>query len=343
MPVSGCMDREALEATARALAAPGKGILAADESTPTMGKRLAQLGLPNEPGLRREFRETLFTAPGMEQHISGVILFDETLRQAASDGRGMAEILESQGVIPGIKVDGGAHPMDDAPGEKLTAGLDDLAGRCAEYYELGARFDKWRAVITVGEGLPTSPCVQANADALADYARISQEAGLVPIVEPEVLMDGTHSIGRCYKVTECTLNRVFSALADRGVHLPGILLKPNMVISASDAANRAGVDEVASETLRCLKATVPADVPGIMCLSGGQSEVEATAHLNMMNVQGGGPWELSFSYGRALQQSALQTWGGDAANCAAAQAGFVQRARLNGAARYGRYAAGMEA
>jgi fructose-bisphosphate aldolase class I len=337
------MDREALEATARALAAPGKGILAADESTPTMGKRLAQLGLPNEPGLRREFRETLFTALGMEQHISGVILFDETLRQVASDGRGMAALLESKGVIPGIKVDGGAHPMDDAPGEKLTAGLDGLAERCAEYYEHGARFDKWRAVITIGDGLPTSPSVQGNVDALADYARISQDAGLVPIVEPEVLMDGTHPISRCYEITECTLNRVFGALADRGVHLPGILLKPNMVISASDAPDRAGVDEVARETLRCLKATVPAEVPGIMFLSGGQSEVEATAHLNAMNAQGGGPWELSFSYGRALQQSALQVWGGDASNCAAAQAAFVQRARLNGAARYGRYVAEMEA
>ncbi len=337
------MEREALEATARALAAPGKGILAADESTPTMGKRLAQLGLPNEPGLRREFRETLFTAPGMEQHISGVILFDETLRQAASDGRGMTEILRAKGVIPGIKVDGGAQPMEDAPGEKLTAGLDGLAERCAEYYELGARFDKWRAVITIGDGLPTSPSVQGNADALADYARISQEAGLVPIVEPEVLMDGTHTIGRCYEISECTLNRVFGALADRGVHLPGILLKPNMVISASDAKARAGVDEVASETLRCLKATVPVEVPGIMFLSGGQSEVEATAHLNAMNAAGGGPWELSFSYGRALQQSALQAWGGETANCAAAQAAFLQRARLGGAARYGRYAAEMEA
>ena len=283
------------------------------------------------------------TTAGMEKHISGVILFDETLRQSASDSRGMAEILQSKGVIPGIKVDGGAHPMDDAPGEKLTTGLVGLAERCAEYYELGARFDKWRAVITIGDGLPTSPSVQGNADALADYARISQEAGLVPIVEPEVLMDGTHSIGRCYKVTECTLNRVFSALADRGVHLPGILLKPNMVISASDAANRAGVDEVASETLRCLKATVPAEVPGIMFLSGGQSEVEATAHLDAMNAQGGGPWELSFSYGRALQQSALYAWGGDSANCTAAQAAFLHRARLNGAARYGRYATEMEA
>ena len=337
------MDRVALEATAHALAAPGKGILAADESTPTMGKRLSQVGMPNEERLRREFRETLFTTAGMEKHISGVILFDETLRQSASDGRGMAEILQSKGVIPGIKVDGGAHSMDGAPDEKLTAGLDGLAERCAEYYALGARFDKWRAVITIGDGLPTSPCVQANADALADYARISQDAGLVPIVEPEVLMDGTHSIARCYEISEWTLNTVYAALADRGVYLPGTLLKPNMVISAGDADNRAGVEEVARETLRCLKATVPAEVPGVMFLSGGQSEQEATAHLNAMNAMGGGPWELSFSYGRALQQSALYAWGGDSANCTVAQAAFLHRARLNGAARYGRYATEMEA
>ena len=337
------MDRVALEATAHALAAPGKGILAADEATPTMGKRLSQVGMPNEERLRREFRETLFTAPGMEEFISGVILFDETLRQSASDGRGMAEILQSTGVIPGIKVDGGAHPMDGAPDEKLTAGLDGLAERCAEYYALGARFDKWRAVITIGDTLPSAACVQANADALADYARISQDAGLVPIVEPEVMMDGNHSIGRCYKVTEWTLNTVYAALADRGVHLPGTLLKPNMVISANDADDRVGVEEVARETLRCLKATVPAEVPGVMFLSGGQSEQEATAHLNAMNAIGGGPWELSFSYGRALQQSALYAWGGDSANCTVAQAAFLHRARLNGAARYGRYATEMEA
>ena len=337
------MDRVALAATAHALVAPRKGILAADESTPTMGKRLSQVGMPNEERLRREFRETLFTTAGMEKHISGVILFDETLRQSASDGRGMVEILQSKGVIPGIKVDGGAHSMDGAPDEKLTTGLDGLGTRCAEYYALGARFDKWRAVITIGANLPSAACVQANADALADYARISQDAGLVPIVEPEVLMDGSHTISRCYEVTEWTLNTVYAALADREVHLPGMLLKPNMVISAGDADDRAGVEEVARETLRCLKATVPAEVPGVMFLSGGQSEQEATAYLNAMNAMGGGPWELSFSYGRALQQSALYAWGGDSANCTVAQAAFLHRAQLNGAARYGTYTVAMEA
>ena len=329
---------------ANTIVADGKGILAADESTPTCTKRFESIGVESTEVSRNVYRDMLFSAKGLESYISGVIMFDETLRQSSlADGTLFPAYLNGKGVLPGIKVDTGAKPLSGSSDEKITEGLDGLAARVEEYAGLGARFAKWRAVITIGADIPSRNCIRTNAHALARYAALCQEAGLVPIVEPEVLMDGTHSIGRCYEITECTLNRVFGALADRGVHLPGILLKPNMVISASDAKARAGVDEVASETLRCLKATVPAEVPGIMFLSGGQSEQEATAHLNAMNAMGGGPWELSFSYGRALQQSALYAWGGDSANCTVAQAAFLHRARLNGAARYGRYATEMEA
>ena len=334
------MDRAALEATAHALAVPGKGILAADESTPTMGKRLSQIGMPNEERLRREFRETLFTALGMEEFISGVILFDETLRQSASDGRDMAEILQSKGVIPGIKVDGGAHSMDSAPDEKLTAGLDGLAERCTEYYALGARFDKWRAVITIGANLPSAACVQANADALADYARISQDAGLVPIVEPEVLMDGSHSIDSCYKATQRTLSRVFEELSAQGVDLRGIIVKPNMVISGHEAPGRAATAEVAEHTLACLKKNVPADVPGIAFLSGGQGDEEATQNLDAINrdiSDEGAPWEVTFSYGRALVATALKTWGGSPSNLGKAQNVLLERCRQTSDARRGAY------
>jgi fructose-bisphosphate aldolase class I len=326
------------EATAQAMVAEGKGLLAADESNGTMDKRLAPV-LDTEPTEedRRAFRELLFTTAGAESHISGAILYDETIRQSADDGTPFPELLSRQGIIPGIKVDTGAKPLAASPGEKVTEGLDGLRERLEEYHELGARFAKWRAVIAIGDGLPTSRCIEVNAHALARYAALCQEAGVTPIVEPEVLMDGDHTINTCDEVTQRTLRAVFAALDLHGVVLEGMILKPNMVLSGTDCPDQAGVDEVADRTLRCLRRVVPAAVPGITFLSGGQSDEAATAHLDAMNRIGGQPWELSFSYGRALQATPLAAWRGQASNAADAQGAYLELAQANGAARRGRY------
>jgi fructose-bisphosphate aldolase class I len=331
-----------IEETARALVAKGKGILAADESFGTIEKRFKQIGIPSSEENRRDYREMLFTAPDFGKSISGVILFDETLRQKSADGTPLVEVLTRQGSIPGIKVDAGAVPLAFSPKEKITEGLDGLRQRLNEYFELGARFTKWRAVIDIDEGIPTDYCIQANAEALARYAALSQEAGLVPIVEPEVLMDGAHDIDRCAEVTERTLVAVFDGLHLHRVCMEGMLLKPNMVIAGKKSANQAGVQQVAEATVRCLKRTVPPAVPGIVFLSGGQSEEEATAHLNAMNAMGPLPWALSFSYGRALQQAALTAWSGRKENVAAGQRAFAHRARLNSMATTGEYRADLE-
>jgi fructose-bisphosphate aldolase class I len=335
--------------TAKAMVAKGKGILAADESTGTIEKRFDSIGVKNAEDNRRAYRDMLFTSSGIGDHISGVILYDETLRQRALNGTPFPELLASQGIIPGIKVDAGAKPLAFCKGETVTEGLDGLAKRCAEYYKLGARFAKWRAVITIGAAgahgpaaIPSATCIWANAHALARYAAICQEQGLVPIVEPEVLMDGAHTIEQCHEITEWTLNAVFDALYNQRVALEHMVLKPSMVISGKDCAAQAGVKEVAERTLAVLKRTVPAAVPGIAFLSGGQGDALATAHLDAMNRLGGGPWTLSFSYGRALQQASLKAWKGQQANVPAAQSAFMHRARLNGLASMGQYQAGLE-
>jgi fructose-bisphosphate aldolase class I len=331
-----------LETTARELVAPGKGILAADESTGTITKRFVSIDRECTGETRLAYRELLFTAPGLAEHISGVILYDETIRQKASDGTPFPELLRRQGVIPGIKVDIGAKPLANAPGETITEGLDGLRERLAEYRELGARFTKWRAVISIGPGIPSQYAVWTNAHALGRFAALSQEAGLVPIVEPEVLMDGDHTIERSYEVTSKTQHAVFTELHDQRILLEGMLLKPNMVLSGYEAPERAGAEEVAELTLRCLYRHVPAAVPGIVFLSGGQTDEDATAHLNAMNARGAHPWELSFSYGRALQAPALKAWHGEETKVEAGKEAFAHRARLNGAARYGRYSEEME-
>jgi fructose-bisphosphate aldolase class I len=331
-----------LEETARALVAPGKGILAADESDGTIKKRFDSIGIESTEDNRRAYRDMLFTTAGAADHISGVILFDETIRQPALDGTPFPKLLEQQGVIPGIKVDKGAKDLAHAPGEKITEGLDGLRERLAEYVGLGARFTKWRAVITIGDGIPSEYCLWANAHALARYAALSQEAGLVPIVEPEVLMDGGHSIETSFDVTSRTLHAVFTELRDQRVHFEQMLLKPNMVLSGYDASGRAGVQEVAEQTVRCFRRHVPAAVPGIVFLSGGQTDEDATAHLNAMNAMGPHPWELSFSYGRALQAPSLKAWAGDEANLAAGQAAYLHRAKMNGLARSGSYSPDLE-
>ena len=337
------MDVRTLEETAHELVAPGKGILAADESFGTIGKRFEALGIESSEESRRAYREMLFTTEGIGEFLSGVILFDETIRQETSDGTPMAEVLESAGVIPGIKVDKSTVDMPLSPGEKFTQGLDGLGDRLAEYRELGARFTKWRAVITIGEGIPTESCIEANAEALALYAAFAQENGLVPIVEPEVLIDGDHSIEQCYEATDWTLHETFDELHDHGVELSGMLLKPNMVISGKDAQAQASVEEVASATVECLLRNVPAAVPGIVFLSGGQTDLQATAHLNSMNTMYEGlPWELSFSYARALQGQPMEIWGGDTEKVKAAQQAFYHRAKMNSAARSGSYSEEME-
>jgi fructose-bisphosphate aldolase, class I len=336
------MTADELAATAKALVAPGKGILAADESSGTIEKRFKSIQVESTEEHRRAYRELLFTTEGAAEFISGVILYDETLRQHAADGTPLPETLAGQGIIPGIKVDKGTTGLAGFEGEKITEGLDGLAGRLAEYLELGARFTKWRAVIAIGDGLPTPGCIAANAEALARYAATSQDAGLVPIVEPEVLMDGDHTIERCDRATRDTLTEVFAALRRHRVRFDGMLLKPNMVLSGSDCPTQAGVTQVAEATLACVRDCVPASVPGIVFLSGGQSDEAATAHLNAMNRLGGAPWELSFSYGRALQAPALKAWKGEAANAPAAQQAYHHRARLNGAARSGGYTEAME-
>ena len=327
---------------ARALVAPGKGILAADESSGTIEKRFKSIDVESTEENRRDYREMLFRTEGAEEFISGVILFDETIRQEAADGTRLAELLESKGIMPGIKVDTGAKQLAGSPSEKVTEGLDGLRERLGEYRSLGAKFAKWRAVITIGNDIPSDYCLHTNAHALARYAALCTEAGIVPIVEPEVLMDGPHTIERCYEVTERTLRKVFAALYHQRVKLEEILLKPNMVLSGSECPTQASVREVAEATLECFRNAVPAAVPGIVFLSGGQSDELASAHLNEMNKQGGGPWELSFSYGRALQAPALKAWGGKAENVAAAQKAYYHRAKCNGAARSGDYSEAME-
>jgi fructose-bisphosphate aldolase, class I len=337
------MNTSNLEATARALVEPGKGILAADESTGTIKKRFDGIGVDNTEENRRAYRDLLFTAEGIGESISGVILFDETIRQSGPDGTPFPKVLEAQGVIPGIKVDTGAKPLALADaGETVTEGLDGLRDRLAEYHGLGARFAKWRATYTITDTLPSQYAIDVNADALARYAALCQEVGLVPIVEPEVLMEGDHTIDRAAQVSATTLEALYHALYQQRIHLPGSLLKPNMVLSGYDAKVQASVDEVADRTLECFGARVPAAVPGIVFLSGGQSDEDATAHLDAMNKRGPHPWQLSFSYGRALQAAALHAWRGDPANRAAAQAAFLHRAKLNSLARSGKYSPDME-
>jgi fructose-bisphosphate aldolase, class I len=336
------MTADELAATATALVAPGKGILAADESSGTIAKRFDSIEVESTEERRRAYRELLFTTEGAAEFISGVILYEETLGQRAADGTPLPETLSRQGIIPGIKVDSGTTALAGFEGEKVTEGLDGLDGRLAGYRDQGARFTKWRAVIAIGEQLPTPGCIRANAEALARFAASSQQAGLVPIVEPEVLMDGDHTIERCDRATRDTLAEVFAALRRHRVRFDGMLLKPNMVLSGSDCPTQAGVEQVAEATVACLRDNVPASVPGIVFLSGGQTDEAATAHLNAMNRLGGAPWQLSFSYGRALQAPALKAWKGEAANGPAAQRAFLHRARLNGAARSGGWTEAME-
>ncbi|MEO1102536.1 MAG: class I fructose-bisphosphate aldolase [Pseudomonadota bacterium] len=329
---------ESLKDIALAMVQDGQGILAADESTGTIAKRFEQIGLPNEEPNRQAYREMLFTADeAMNKYVSGVILFDETLRQSTLDGRRFADVIKAAGAVPGIKVDAGAKPLAAFPGEKVTEGLDGLRGRLEEYHSLGARFAKWRAVIDIADGLPTRGAITANAHALARYAALCQENGIVPIVEPEVIMDGpnsSHTIERCYEVTELTLNLVFDELYAQRVDLPGTILKPNMIVPGVNGP-QVSAEQVAEMTIACLKATVPPAIPGIAFLSGGQSEEAATEHLAIMNRIGGFPWKLTFSYGRALQQAALKAWGGKPENVAAGQAAFTHRARMNGLAASG--------
>ncbi len=336
------MDELELEDIALALVAPSKGILAADESTGTIKKRFDSINTASTEESRRDYRELLFSAKGIGDYISGVILYDETLRQNAKDGRSLVSLMKDQGIIPGIKVDMGTKPLAFAEGELITEGLDGLRDRLNEYHKLGARFAKWRAVISIGDGKPSEYCINTNAHALARYAALCQEAGLVPIVEPEVLMDGDHDIDECYAVTETTLKAVFDELYKQRVVLEQMLLKPNMVISGKDCPEQADVEEVATKTIYCFQQTVPAAVPGIVFLSGGQSERQATEHLNAMNQMGNHPWEISYSFGRALQASALQAWQGKAENAEAAQAAFLHRAKLTSAARDGEYSSDME-
>ena len=336
------MDLEKLNQTAQAIVAEGKGILAADESDSTIKKRFDSIGVESTEEHRRAYRDLLFTTEGVEEYISGVILFDETIRQSSADGTPFPKLLESKGVIPGIKVDIGAKPLALAEGETITEGLDGLRDRLEEYRELGARFTKWRGVISIGKNIPSEYCLWTNAHALARFAALSQEAGLVPIVEPEVLMDGDHSIERSFEVTSRTLHAVFTELRDQRVHPEGMLLKPNMVLSGYESPQQASHEQVAEETIRCFKRHVPAAVPGIVFLSGGQSDEDATANLNAMNAMGPHPWQLSFSYGRALQAPALQAWGGKEENVEAAQRAYYHRAKMNSAARTGMYAPEME-
>jgi fructose-bisphosphate aldolase, class I len=331
-----------LEDTARALVAEGKGILAADESDGTIKKRFDSIGVESTEDNRRAYRELLFATDGAEEYISGVILFDETIRQSAEDGTPFPKLLESKGIIPGIKVDKGAKPLALSDGETVTEGLDGLRERLNEYRELGARFAKWRATYSIDAEQPSEYCLWTNAHALARYAALCQEAGLVPIVEPEVLQDGTHTLEQSSKATGRVLQAVYTELHDQRIDYRGTLLKPNMVLSGYDADDRAGLQEVAEVTLESFYKHVPAAVPGIVFLSGGQTDEDATAHLNAMNAMGPHPWELSFSYGRALQAPALKAWGGKPENVEAARHAYYHRAKMNGAARTGMYAPEME-
>jgi len=339
------MNLQELENTALAMVAEGRGLLAMDESTPTCGKRLQAVGVSNTEPNRVAYRELLLGTGGIGEYISGAILYDETIRQKTSDGTPFAKLAEQNGVIPGIKVDTGARDLANHPGEKVTEGLDGLRERLAEYRKMGARFCKWRAVITIGEGIPSRTCIETNAHALARYAALCQEASMVPIVEPEVLIDGDHTIERSYDVTLETQWTVFDALYRQGIHFPGMILKPSMVIAGKQCPKKISAQEVAEWTIRCLRNTVPASVPGIAFLSGGQGDEEATEHLNAMNViarEARLPWRLTFSYARALQNQAMERWAGNPANVEAARRIFLHRARLNSAASRGEYRPEME-
>lgn len=343
------MNLEALNKIAIKMVEPGTGILAADESTGTIGKRFASINTENNETNRRDWREMLFrTETAMKDHISGVILFDETIRQSAADGTSFVKLIQDSGAIPGIKVDKGITPLAGRPGETITQGLDGLRERLAEYYELGARFAKWRAVIEISHPdvsvgrTPTDGGIKANNHALGRYAALCQEAGIVPIVEPEILMGGHHSIERCHEVTERVLNSLFTELYEQGVALEGTILKPNMVVAGKLCPKQPSREEIAERTIKVLKDTVPSAVPGIAFLSGGQENEEATRNLDMMNKVGGFPWKLTYSYGRALQQSALFAWKGDAANYDAAQTAFNHRARMNGLASKGEWSAEID-
>ena len=337
------MNKQALETIAQSMVADGKGILAADESTGTIKKRFDTIKVDSTEDSRRDYREMLFrTTEAMQENISGVILFDETLRQKAADGTPLSQVIADTGALPGIKVDAGAKDLAGHAGEMVTEGLDGLRERLSEYHGLGAKFAKWRAVINIADGLPSAACLAANTHALARYAALCQEAEIVPIVEPEVIMDGSHSVERCYEVTSAALTQLYAQLAEQDVHLEGTILKPNMVLSGTQHDAQAGVQQVAEMTIDCFKKCVPEAVPGIVFLSGGQSDEDATAHLDAMNKIGGLAWKLSFSYGRALQAAPLKTWLGETGNVTAAQAAFAHRARMNGLAAQGQWDAALE-
>jgi len=337
------MNLAELNKVANAMVAPGRGILAADESSGTIKKRFDQIGVESNADSRRDYRELMFRSnEAMSKYISGVILYDETIRQSAKDGTPLVKVIEKAGSLPGIKVDKGTQPLPMCPGEVITEGLDGLRQRLVEYRGLGAKFAKWRAVIDIGKDIPSYACIMTNANVLARYAALCQEEGIVPIIEPEVLMDGDHDIDRCYKITEWTLNTVFEQLYYQRVALEGMVLKPNMAIAGKKCAKQASVEEVAEKTVRLLKSCVPAAVPGIAFLSGGQSDADATAHLDAMNKIGGLPWKLTFSYGRALQAAPQKAWSGKPENVAAAQRAFTHRAMMNGLAALGQWKQDLE-
>ncbi|MDB0058622.1 fructose-bisphosphate aldolase class I [Gammaproteobacteria bacterium] len=336
------MSLNTLEEIAAFIVSNGKGILAADESNPTCGKRFDSIGVESSEANRRDYREMLFRSSGMKDNIGGVILFDETIRQDAKDGTSLVQVICDQGALPGIKVDQGLKPLDASPDETLTQGLEGLDDRCSEYFQLGAKFTKWRAVIKIDGELPSSDCIESNMQALAEYAKIVQDNNMVPMVEPEVLMDGDHSIDRCYEVSSAALKSLFAAMETRGVNIKGTILKPNMVTAGSLCESQASIADVAEMTLRCLKENVPSDLPGITFLSGGQSDLNSTAHLDAMNKIGGFPWKLSFSYGRALQQAALKSWLGKIENMPSAQAALSHRALMNKLAAQGAWSSDLE-
>ena len=336
------MSLNTLEEIANYIVSDGKGILAADESNPTCGKRFDSIGVESTESNRRDYREMLFRSSGMKDNIGGVILFDETMRQNAQDGTPLVDLIKNQGALPGIKVDKGLAPLESSPEETLTQGLDGLDERCKEYFRLGAKFTKWRAVIKISDDIPTDGCIQANMEALAKYAKIVQDNNMVPMVEPEVLMDGNHSIEKCYEVTSKSLKMLFKCLKDEGVNIGGTILKPNMVTSGSIAESQASIQKVAEMTVQCLKENVPSDLPGITFLSGGQSDVNATAHLDAMNKIGGFSWKLSFSYGRALQQPSLKAWLGKEENITKAQEALSHRALMNKLAANGAWNLDLE-
>ena len=331
-----------IEEIATYIVAEGKGILAADESNPTCGKRFDSIGVESTEENRRDYREMLFRSKGMKDNIGGVILFDETIRQSAADGTLLRDIISNQGALPGIKVDKGLQPIEGCDGETVTVGLEGLDERLKEYASMGAKFTKWRAVINIGDGIPTDKCIDANMDALADYAKCAQDNGMVPIVEPEVLMDGDHNIDECYQATERSLKSLFNHLEKKGVNIKGTLLKPNMVTSGKDNSNQASIDEVAKKTLDCLIKNVPVELPGVTFLSGGQSDILATAHLDAMNKIGGFSWKLSFSYGRALQAPSLKAWGGKSENVFISQDELSHRAEMNKLASLGQWEEELE-